>query len=446
MDNTNIPAPRDPLASPARFTAEVKRVAILFSGGPAPAANAVISTAAAAFLDQGVEVFGIKHGYSKLVGFKPEKPLVDGQDYLKLDRNVLKRARNSQGILLGTARANPGKLVFHEDHLKDEERTAPLRAIHAALRSLGVDALVSIGGDDTLTTANKFQRFQEFLPPGTPRIRVVHVPKTIDNDYKGIDFTFGYFTAVHTLAVEIRNLLYDAEANQAYFIAETMGRSAGWIAYGAAIASEASLVIGVEDIVGKYHGGEEAYTNPVTGMEAQRTVMHMDNIVQRIVKTIRVREAQKKPFGVIVLAEGLAEFLPGKHLEGIVPDEFGHIPISKVNLARILTKEIAKEYEKQSGDKKKKFTPLQLGYESRCAQPHSFDVILGSQLGVGAFRALAERNLDGVMISVSGQLELNFVPFSGLVDPQTLVTVVRHIERYSDFHQLARFLETRIDD
>ena len=77
---------------------------------------------------------------------------------------------------------------------------------------------------------------------------MVHVPKTIDNDYLGIDFTFGYFTAVETLASEIRNLLADAEATRGYFIAETMGRSAGWLAYGAAIAGEASLVISVEDI------------------------------------------------------------------------------------------------------------------------------------------------------------------------------------------------------
>ena len=105
------------------------------------------------------------------------------------------------------------------------------------------NALVSIGGDDTLKTANKFKRFQDHLPAEEPRIAVVHVPKTIDNDYRGIDFTFGYFTAVETLASEIRNLLADAEAGRMYFLVETMGRSAGWLAYGAAIAGEASLVL-----------------------------------------------------------------------------------------------------------------------------------------------------------------------------------------------------------
>ena len=89
---------------------------------------------------------------------------------------------------------------------------------------------------------------------------------------------------------------------------------------------------------------------------------------------------------------------------------------------------------------------MQLGYECRCARPQAFDVMLGSQLGVGAYRALVEKRLDGVMVSVSGQLELNYVPFNQLVDPDTLVTVVRYIESGSDFHRLARFLETYIHD
>jgi 6-phosphofructokinase 1 len=88
---------------------------------------------------------------------------------------------------------------------------------------------------------------------------------------------------------------------------------------------------------------------------------------------------------------------------------------------------------------------LQLGYEARCAKPHAFDVMLGSQLGVGAYRALVEKALNGVMVSVSGQLNLTFEPFENLVDPVTLVTVVRYIEHGSDFHKLARFLETYVN-
>jgi 6-phosphofructokinase 1 len=423
----------------------IRRVAILFAGGPAPAANAVISTAAVSFLRNNIDVLGILNGYSHLVEYAPDHPMVEGRDYMQIDHKVLRRSRNSQGILIGTARTNPGKNVSDPSHLKDPERTAPLRTVYDALISLGVDALISIGGDDTLKTANKFKMFQEKLPPGRRRIPIVHLPKTIDNDYMGIDFTFGYFTAVEFLASEIRNLLADAEANRSYYLAECMGRSAGWLAYGVAIAGEASLVISVEDVTGKYETSEETI-NAKTGRKEIRRVMDLPEVVKRIVATIRVREeAEGKEFGVIVLAEGLAEFLPHEHIEGVPRDEHGHIAVSKLNLSRLFAELVAKEYARQT-DKKRKVTGLQVGYESRCARPQAFDVMLGSQLGVGAYRALVEKRLDGVMVSVSGQLELNYVPFNQLVDPATLVTVVRYIEPGSDFHRLARFLETYVND
>src|SRR5271166_5470106 len=202
----------------------------------------------------------------------------EGRDYMVLNQKALRRTRNTRGIMIGTARANPGKDVSHPSHLTDPKRTALLLTVHKALSSLGVDALVSIGGDDTLKTANKFKLFQEHLPEGEKRIAVVHVPKTIDNDYRGIDFTFGYFTAVETLASEVRNLLADAESGRMYFLVETMGRSAGWLAYGAAIASEASLVLSVEDLVGELVT-EEAVTDPKSGATSSRKIMNLDKVV-----------------------------------------------------------------------------------------------------------------------------------------------------------------------
>src|SRR5262245_34426463 len=171
----------------------IRRVAILFAGGPAPAANAVISTAAASFLNENIEVIGILNGYSHLLEYGPSRPMQEGRDYIVLDHHKLHRTRNTRGIMIGTARANPGKDVFSPSHLTDPVRTTSLRTVYRALASLGVDALVSIGGDDTLKTANKFKLFQKHLPADEKRISVVHVPKTIDNDYHGIDFTFGYF-------------------------------------------------------------------------------------------------------------------------------------------------------------------------------------------------------------------------------------------------------------
>lgn len=430
------------LSPPAQPDHSFKRVAILFAGGPAPSANAVISAAAASFLRADVEVIGIKHGYSSLADFDTAEPLVEGTDFIKLTHPVLGRTRNAQGIMIGTARTNPGKHITCPADLEDTEKSAPLKRVYEALSSIGIDALISIGGDDTLKTANKFKLYQE-VNKTDKTIPVVHLPKTIDNDYHGIDFTFGFFTAVDFLATEIRNLIYDAEATQSYFLTETMGRSAGWLSYGAAIAGEASLVISVEDVMAGYLVDEE-FTND-SGETMTRQCMDMDRVSERIVKTMLARESEGKQYGVIVVAEGLAEFLPFSYVEGVSRDDHGHINISEVSLYSILSHAVQKKYTEKTGGARA-VKGLQLGYESRCAKPHAFDAMLGSQLGVGAFRALAEENLNGVMVSISGQLDLHYEPFEKLVDPETLVTVVRYIDTDSDFHRLARFLETHVND
>ena len=423
---------------------DIKRVALLFAGGPAPAANAVISTAATSFLRQNIQVIGILHGYENLQKYGPDHPMLVGRDYTVIEHRMLRRTRNSQGIMIGTARANPGKMVSHPDHLSDPERVAPLKRTYEALCSLDVDALVSIGGDDTLKTANKFKMYQDRLSEGSHRIPIVHVPKTIDNDYSGIDFTFGFFTAVDTLGTEIRNVLHDAEASGSYFVAESMGRSAGWLAYGASMAGEASMVISVEDITGELES-EEEYEDPQTGEVSKRKIMNVDRVIDQMLKVILSREKDRKRYGVIVIAEGLAEMLPMSYLEGIPRDDHGHISITHINLYQLFARLLAERYELETG-RKKKLTGIQLGYEARCAKPNAFDVMLGSQLGVGAYRALYEEGLNGVMVSVVGQLDLRFVPFDQLVDQESLVTKVRFIERGSDFYRLARFLETYVNE
>ena len=105
---------------------------------------------------------------------------------------------------------------------------------------------------------------------------------------------------------------------------------------------------------------------------------------------------------------------------------------------------MAKRYEERTG-RKKKLTGVQLGYESRCAPPHAFDVMLGSQLGIGAYRALVEENLDGHMVSVAGQLDLRYVPFNELVNPRRSRPRCASSRPAATIHRLARFLETRVD-
>ena len=147
---------------------------------------------------------------------------------------------------------------------------------------------------------------------------------------------------------------------------------------------------------------------------------------------------------MLPLYTGSSLYLPAKYLEGVDRDDHGHINISSVNLSSLVSNMLSARYLERTG-RSRKVNGLQLGYESRCAPPHAYDVMLGSQLGVGAYRALVENKLNGVMVSVSGQLDLHYVPFEELVDPETLVTKVRFIEPQSDFHRLARFLKTCID-
>ncbi len=419
------------------------RVGILFSGGPAPASNAVIAAAAGTFRRNGREVLGLLHGYGHLQGYdRARGPLVAEEHYHVFADRDLWGLRNARGVFIGTGRANPGKAIVTARDLDDPAKTDRLRRVHEALVDLGVGALVSIGGDDTLRTANLLHEYQKRLPGSAPRVRVVHVPKTIDNDYRGIDFTFGFFTAVEVMATEVLNLRADAMATSSYFIAETMGRRAGWLAYGVAIAGEAHLVVGVEDVVGDL-AIEETVRDPETGATRTEKRLSIERLADLVVDLVVAREQRGKDYGTVVLAEGLAEMLPESYLRGVGRDEHGHVSLGRVDIGKLVAAVAAERYQQRTG-KTKKITGVQLGYESRCSPPHAFDVVLGSQLGLGAYRALAEQNLDGVMVSVSGQLELRYVPFAEIIDPATLRAEVRMVSRGSDFHRLARELGTRI--
>ncbi|HLL21343.1 MAG TPA: 6-phosphofructokinase [Kofleriaceae bacterium] len=414
----------------------VKRVGIVFSGGPAPAANAVISSAAISFLEDDREVIGFFHGYSNLADYHPvTHRLLPDEHYRIFVEKDLSGLRNTRGIVIGTARTNPGKGIEKPSDLDDPKKTVHLRNVYNALVDLEIDALISIGGDDTLKTANFLYEYQKRLPAEARRVAVVHLPKTIDNDYRGIDFTFGFFTAVDVMAKELQNLRADAIATSSYFVVETMGRKAGWLSYGVAIAGEANLVLAVEDVQGAL---------AITEGSSPEPKLSLDALVDRIVDLVQTRERRGKHYGTIVLAEGLAEMLPDSQIKDLPRDEHGHLSLGRIDLGKLVAQLVMKRYEQRTG-RKKKATGLQLGYESRCAPPHAFDVMLGSQLGIGAYRALVEENLDGHMVSVVGQLDLSYVPFGNLVNPHNMKTDVRFIKGGSDYHRLARFLETRTD-
>jgi 6-phosphofructokinase 1 len=157
---------------------------------------------------------------------------------------------------------------------------------------------------------------------------------------------------------------------------------------------------------------------------------------------ILTRERRGKQYGTVVLAEGLAEALPESYVRD-TRDESGHVSLRKLDIGRIVAALVTERYAARTG-RAKKVTGVQLGYETRCSAPHAFDVLLGSQLGLGAYRALAEEGLDGHMVSVTGQLELRYVPFTELVDPDTLAPQVRFVDTKSDYHRLARELGTQV--
>ncbi|MBI4918141.1 MAG: 6-phosphofructokinase [Acidobacteria bacterium] len=399
--------------------AQIRKVGMLFSGGPAPAANAVISAAALSFLDAGAEVIGFLDGYTNLENYDPAKLLVEGKHYLRLTRDLVAGIRNEGAIILRTARANPGKAVKSLADLADPAKNGKLVAAHRALSDLGCDALISLGGDDTLKTAN----FMYLLPqhvPGLKKIAVVHLPKTIDNDYFGIDWTFGHITAADFAAREVRQIRADSRSMSTWWVLEVMGRKAGWLTYAAGIGGEACRMLSVEDFPEVFDPAAAA---------------------QGIVDLILARAADGRKHGVVCIAEGLADHVP----EALRPkevDEHGNPVLAEVEIGRLFAAEIEKAYLARTG-KKLKVRSKQIGYETRCAPPVVFDVLLGSQLGVGAWRAMVEEGLSGVMVSVEGQMKLVYRPFATLVDERTMKTKIRFIEPGSDFHRLGRALEYR---
>jgi len=395
----------------------IHRVGVLFSGGPSPAANAVISATAISFLNAGTQVIGFLDGYEDLERFSCDEPLVEGKDYLCMTRDLVSGIRHRKDIILRTSRANPGKQVRELCDLVDPEKNTKLLAVYEALNYYKIDALVSIGGDDTLKTANYLYRMQELMPE-LRRIQIVHLPKTIDNDYFGIDWTFGFTSAAHFAAMSIRNIGADARSTKAWYVLEIMGRKAGWLTYAAGMAGEATRMMSVEDF---------------------DEVFDAEKVAREMVDLMLARAEDGREYGVICMAEGLAELLPEDQRPDAV-DEHGNAMLGSVRIGEHLAATMEREYERRTGQEKK-IRAKQIGYETRCAEPGAFDVMLGSQLGVGAYRAIAEERLTGVMVSVRDQLDLKYVPFDELIDPETFRTRIRFIRRDSDFYRLARSLE-----
>jgi len=402
---------------------KIGHVGILFSGGPAPAANAVISAVVMNFINVGVEVYAFIQGFEFIEEFKEGKPLSPEEHYKVLTLNDVTGVRNRKAVIIKTSRANPGKKIKTIHDLTNPEKNQKLMNVYKWIDYFDIDGLVTIGGDDTLKTANYLYLMQYHIPDVKP-IPIVHIPKTIDNDYLGIDWTFGYTSAANYAANEIRNLGADAISTNAWFVLEIMGRKTGWLTYAAGIAGEATRMISVENIKGNFD---------------------LDKLIHDLVVLMEARAREGKKYGVVCVSEGLAEFLP-EDLRPTRIDKHGNVVMGDAEIGKIIANRLEEAYKKRNKQEPLKVRAKQIGYETRCAEPAAFDVMLGSQLGVGAFRAIYERGLSGVMVSVEDQLKIHYVPFHQLIEPKTLLAKIRYIHRDSDFYKLARSLEYQLPE
>jgi ATP-dependent phosphofructokinase / diphosphate-dependent phosphofructokinase len=380
------------------------KLAILVGGGPAPGINSVISAATIRALLDGVEVLGVRNGFDEIMQGK-----VEGVRPLRLEE--VSRIHFRGGSVLGTARANPTKKAEYLDAVVD------------ALERLGVNRLITIGGDDTAFSAMKVAE------RAAGRIRVAHVPKTIDNDLDldpDVD-TFGYQTARHVGVNLVQNLMVDASATARWYLVIAMGRKAGHLAFGIGKAAGATLTVVPEEF------------------PQCRTSLNM--LVDILAGAIIKRLAEGRTHGVAILAEGLAESLPEEDLKrfgDVEYDDHGHIRFAEIDIGDGLKKATSARL-KELGIKTT-IVSKNIGYELRCADPIPFDMEYTRDLGYCAAKYLLSGG-HTAMVSLRGGHFLP-IPFAQMLDPQTGRTRVRMVDIHSTRYAIARryMIRLRRDD
>jgi 6-phosphofructokinase 1 len=374
---------------------------ILVGGGPAPGINGVIGAATILARRRGAKVIGLLEGFKYLMEGRSDRAR-------ELRIGEVSRIHLLGGSILQTSRANPTK---QPGHLGNVVRT---------LRELGVDHLVTIGGDDTAFSARRVAE------EAGGSLRVAHVPKTIDNDLPlphGVP-TFGFETAREHGTRIVSRLMEDARTTGRWYFVVMMGRTAGHLALGAAKAAGATLVMIPEEFPEKQ--------------------IRLRKLVRIVEGAIVKRLAMGRPHGVLVLAEGIGAKLDPADLEALADaprDEHGHIRLAEVPLGRVLRDGVQKELA-QLGIKPT-LVEKDVGYELRCAEPNAFDLDYTRDLGAGAVRSLLG-GASGVMITRQGGAIVP-VPFEDIMDPKTGRTRVRLVDTSTESHASARALQVRIE-
>jgi ATP-dependent phosphofructokinase / diphosphate-dependent phosphofructokinase len=383
--------------------ADNNKLGILVGGGPAPGINAVIGAATIRARLEGIDVVGIRDGFEWIM-----QGDVDHAVQLTID--AVSRVHFRGGSFLGIARANPTK----DPALLD-------RTIDSLLR-LGVTMLVTIGGDDTAFSAMNVEA------RAAGRIRVVHVPKTIDNDLDlppDID-TFGFQTARHYGVDIVKNLMVDAKTTSRWYFVIAMGRKAGHLALGIGKAAGATTTLITEE-----------FTAPI----------RLQTIVDSLAGSIIKRLADGRRDGVAIIAEGVVLDVSPEDLQGLADverDAHGHLRLAEVNLGEILKAQVAKRL--RSLDLKTTIAAKNIGYELRCADPIPFDMEYTRDLGYCAAKYLLSGG-NAAMVSMQGGHFVP-VPFSTMLDSETGRTRIRLVDIASTRYAIARryMIRLRRDD
>jgi 6-phosphofructokinase 1 len=380
-----------------------KKLAILVGGGPAPGINSVIGAATIRAALEGVGVLGVLDGFQWIMQGNVEH-------VVPLTIEEVSRIHFRGGSYLGIARANPTR----DPQLLENVVTSLLR--------LNVDQLITIGGDDTAFSAMKLQE------RSAGRIRVVHVPKTIDNDLDlppDID-TFGFQTARHVGVEIVKNLMVDAETTKRWYFCVTMGRKAGHLALGIGKAAGATLTLIPEEF------GENIRLRAI-----------VDTLVGAIIK----RLSSGRRDGVAVIAEGVVLSLDPTDLKrfgDVEHDAHGNLRIVEVDIGDALRRAVLERLQELGV--KGNVVAKNIGYELRCADPIPYDMEYTRDLGYCAAKYLLAGG-EGVMISMQGN---HFVPipFVRLLDPATGRARIRLVDIHSTRYAIARryMIRLRRDD
>jgi len=297
------------------------KIGMLTGGGDCPGLNAVI---------RAVVRKGVFHYHDEFVGFMEGwRGLIEDKS-MPLDLDAVGGILPRGGTILRTSRTNPSK------------RPDGIERCKATIAKHKIDALVAIGGDDTLSVAQKLHE---------TGIKVVGVPKTIDNDLGGTDYTFGFDTACNIVCEAIDRIHTTAEAHNRVMVVEVMGRDAGWIALYSGVA-----------------GGADVILIPERPFD-----------IDKVAESIRQRHERGRYFSIVVVAEG-AKFSSDSNsgapiLQDMGKDEFGHAKLGGI------ANTLAREIEKRTGYETR---AVVLGHIQRGGSPSAFDRVLATRYGLGA--------------------------------------------------------------